>query len=86
MSFGSAFGAIVSLKNNRRSKSGRTEKHLAGKEAVTGVKSHRTPSAQELEAIRNKLRAENRKRQQKIIIISAVFLLLMLGFFGYFMF
>lgn len=86
MSFGSAFGAIVSLKNNRRAKSGRTEKHLAGKETLSGIKSHRTPSAQELQEIRNRLRAENRKRQRKIIAISVAFLLLLLFFFGYFMF
>ncbi|MGB7842854.1 MAG: hypothetical protein WBL21_08700 [Salinimicrobium sp.] len=86
MSFGSAFGAIVSLKNNRRSKSGRTGKYIAGKEFFKGVKSHRTPSAEELEEIKRRLQAENKIRQNKILGISAVFLLLLLGFFGYFMF
>lgn len=76
----------MSLKNNRRSGSGRAQKHLAGKEAIAGVKSHRTPSAGELEKIRTRLKLENRRRQQKLVIISAVFVLLLIAFFGYFMF
>ncbi len=86
MSFGSAFGAIVSLKNNRRSKSGRTENYLSGKETLGGIKSHRTPSAEELQEIRKRLQAEQKARQQKIYGFAAVFILLMLIFFFYFMF
>ena len=86
MSFGSAFGAIVSLKNNRRSKSGRTENHLAGKEAVTGIKSHRTPSAKELQEIRERLQGQHKARQRLIYGISGLLLLLLLSFFFYFMF
>jgi hypothetical protein len=86
MSFGSAIGAIVSLKNNRRPRIDRTEKHLAGKESVSGIKSHRTPSAEELKAIRERLQAENRNRSIKLGIISGVFLLLILAFFAIYMF
>ncbi|MGB7785433.1 MAG: hypothetical protein WBL27_04960 [Salinimicrobium sp.] len=86
MSFGSAFGAIVSLKNNRRSKTGRAEHHLAGKESLGGIKSHRTPSAKELQEIRKRLQAEHKARQRMIYGISGIFLLLLLSFFFYFMF
>ncbi|GAB2772898.1 hypothetical protein [Salinimicrobium soli] len=86
MSFGSAFGALVSLKNNRRNHSGRTEKHLTGKESISGVKSHRTPSPEELQQIRNRLQLENKKRQQKLYAVAIFLLLLFVAFFSFFMF
>ncbi len=86
MSFGSAFGAIVSLKNNRRLKSGRAEKHFAGKEQISGIQSHRTPTKKELQETRKRLKAEYKARQLKIYGISAIVLVLLLSVFLYFMF
>ena len=86
MSFGSAFGAIVSLKNNRRSTSGRTEAYISRKESISGIESHRTPSAEELEQIRNRIRSENKTRQRKVILAGAIFLLLVFLFFIFYMF
>ena len=85
MSFGSAFGAIVSLKNNRRKNSGRTEKYISGNESISGIKSHRTPSAEELEQIRDKLKKKNKIQQRKTIFISAIFLFLVSLFFIFYM-
>lgn len=74
MSFGSAIGAIVSLKNNKRQSRGRFEKHINSSETITGVKSHRQPSAEELLIIKERLIAQQKARRRKIIITtSAVF-------------
>lgn len=87
MSFGSAIGAIVSLKNNRRHKDSKLEKYKATTGApIKGVTSHRTPNEEELTQLRNKLLAERKKRQLKVFIILAAFLLLFSGAFFYLMF
>ena len=87
MSFGSAIGAIVSLKNNRRDRTAKTDKFLATTGAkMGGVKSHRTPTREELLELRKKMQLAHKKRQRKIISITAVILSILLVVFGYFMF
>ncbi|WP_424494211.1 hypothetical protein [Salinimicrobium sp. GXAS 041] len=85
MSFGSAIGAIVSLKNNRRTRTAKTDKYLAttgGK--IKGVKSHRKPSKEELRELSAKIAAENKKRQQKILLITTAILVIFTSVFFYF--
>lgn len=70
-------GAIISLRNNKR-ESKRKHGNLPGNSfdnENTGIKSHRTPSREELRQIKQKLQAEHRKRQFKIIVISMVFVI-----------
>lgn len=61
MSFGSAIGAIVSLKNNKR-KTKRKYENLPGEPSLDhGIKSHRTPSKEELQRLKIKLQKEQKK-------------------------
>lgn len=88
MSFGSVVGAIISLRNNKR-ESKRKHGNLPGKPSENGnngIKSHRTPSRKELRQIGQKLQAEHKKRQLKIILISAAFLVIFFVGFYYVMF
>lgn len=88
MSFGSVMGAIISLRNNKR-ESKRKHGNLPGKPLEndnTGIKSHRTPSREELRQIKQKLQAEHKKRQLKVILISAAFLIFFCFGFYFLMF
>lgn len=87
MSFGSAIGAIVSLKNNRRERTAKTEKYIK----TTGSKidrviSHRTPSKGELKKIKAVMQAENKKRQLRILLLTTVLLTVLGIIFFSFMF
>lgn len=87
MSFGSAIGAIVSLKNNRRERTAKTEKYVK----TTGSKihrvvSHRTPSKGELEEIKATMQAANRKRQLRILLLTTALLTVLGIIFFSFMF
>lgn len=87
MSFGSAIGAIVSLKNNRRERTAKTEKFLATTgSGISGVKSHRTPTEKELSDLREKIIRTHKKRQRKIYVFTAAIFLILFVIFFYFMF
>ncbi|GHA41648.1 hypothetical protein GCM10007103_23670 [Salinimicrobium marinum] len=87
MSFGSAIGAIVSQKNNRRERTAKTDKFLATTgSGISGVKSHRNPSDGELKELRKKMILAHKKRKQKILIITAGILFVLAVVFFYFMF
>ena len=85
MSFGSAIGAIVSLKNNKRERRARVENHLNSSGAVTAIKSHRQPSPEELHLLKKRIIQEQDKRQRKIILITVAFFGGILGFLLYFL-
>ncbi|UJH91984.1 hypothetical protein LZ575_04960 [Antarcticibacterium sp. 1MA-6-2] len=73
MSFGSVIGAIVSLKNNKRSRK-RKIGVLPGESLLDeGVKSHVTPTKEELEQLRTRLQKEHKQRQVKIVAFFFVF-------------
>ncbi|MGA9325294.1 MAG: hypothetical protein WCE57_11085 [Salegentibacter sp.] len=86
MSFGSTRGAIVSLKNNRRNRKSKTEKFLRSRGSATGsIHSCQKPTQAEIEELGRKISAENKKRQRKILAITAVFLIISgVVFFYYF--
>lgn len=86
MSFGSAIGAIISQNNNRRKTTCRAKKFArTSGSTIEAIKSHRKASPEELQALREKMQKEHKKRQLKIILITAVFALVLLSFFVYFM-
>lgn len=83
MSFGSAIGAIISLKNNKRNAK-RKHGNLPGESSKdNGIKSHRAPSIEELEHLKLKLRKEHKLRQVKVICISTVLLIIICAVFYY---
>lgn len=87
MSFGSVIGAVVSLKNNRRTRPAKTDKFLATTgSGINGVKSHRNPTGEELKELRKKMLLDQNKRQRKILMISAGILFILTVVFFYFMF
>lgn len=87
MSFGSVLGAIISQRNNKRPRADRSGKGLAtSDENSQGVRSHRKPSKEEIQQIKRRILSENRKRQRKIMIITAAFLIVFAILFGMFMF
>jgi predicted nucleic acid-binding Zn ribbon protein len=87
MSFGSVIGAIVSQKNNRRTRTAKTDKFLATTgSGISGVKSHRNPTGEELKELRKKMLSAHKKRQRKIVMITAGILFLLAVVFFYFMF
>ncbi|UBZ06051.1 hypothetical protein LDL76_11810 [Salegentibacter mishustinae] len=73
---GSSSGANVIFKNNRRQKKSKTEKFQKSTgSGIEGIMPEKTNKAQLLE-IRKKIRIENKKRQRKIIIFSAVIMVI----------
>ncbi len=87
MSFGSVIGAIVSLKNNKRSRTSKTEKFFKTTGAkFNAVKSHTHLTPEELKLLRKKIRTENNYRNRKTGIITAVILLIFVAFIYYLLF
>lgn len=86
MSFGSTRGAIVSLKNNRRSRKSKTEKFIKSRGSANGsIHSDQKLTQAEIEEIGRRISAENKKRQRKVLAITAVFLVILgVAFFYYF--
>jgi hypothetical protein len=83
---GSSSGANVIFKNNRRERKSKTEKFQKSTgSGIQGIKSKEVDPAEILE-IRKKIRLENKKRQRKILIFSAVFMLIFIIFFWIIMF
>ncbi len=83
---GSSSVANVIFKNNRRERKSKTEKFQKSTgSGIQGIKSKEVDPAEILE-IRKKIRLENKKRQRKILIFSAVFMLIFIIFFWIIMF
>lgn len=85
MSFGSAIGAIVSLKNNKRKRAARLDKfqQTTGSK-ITGVKSRTQLSAEEFQKLSKRIKKENDQKQIKVIVITSLILLILLLVFFYF--
>ncbi len=83
---GSSSGANVIFKNNRRQKKSKTEKFQKSTGSrIEGIMPEKINKAQLLQ-IRKKIRMENKKRQRKIIIFSAVIMVLFMIIFWKVMF
>ena len=83
---GGSSGANVIFKNNRRKKKSKTENFQKSTgSGIEGIMPEKINKAQLLQ-IRKKIRIENKKRQRKIIIFSAVIMVLFMIIFWKVMF
>lgn len=83
---GSSSGANVIFKNNRRQKKSKTEKFQKSTgSGIQGIKPGKINKTQVLE-IRKKIRNENKKRQRKIMILSAAIMFIFIIIFWKVMF
>ncbi len=83
---GSSSGANVIFKNNRRQKKSKTEKFQKSTgSGIDGIIPEKINKNQ-LHEIRKKIRIENKKRQRKIIIFSAVIMVIFIIIFWKVMF
>lgn len=84
---GSSSGAQVSLKNNRRERSPKTEKFFRTTGSkIDGITSHKTSTPEELQELKQRLVAENKRRTRTIYLITAALFGIFLLLFIYFMF
>ena len=88
MSFGSAMGAIVSLKNNRRPRKARVETFVKTTGSGIGkIEDYKKISAEEREILRQRiLREQRKKKNRKVLFITMIIMMLLGSLFFYFMF
>jgi len=83
---GSSSGANVIFKNNRRQKKSKTEKFQKSTgSGIEGIKPEKMNETHVLE-IRRKITLENKSRQRKTIILSAVIMVIFIIIFWQVMF
>ncbi len=87
MSFGSTIAAIVSQRNNRRKRTSQLERYAKKTGAKHGkLSEHDKLSKEELGKLGEKIKAENNKKRQRVIVFTAVIMIIVISIFMYFMF
>lgn len=87
MSFGSTRGAIVSLKNNRRSRKSKLDNFQKNTGSISsGIKEKARLSEADLEKLRKDIIASNRQQNIKVLSITAVIMACLAAVFFLYMF
>ena len=87
MSFGSSIGAIISLKNNKRKRSSQLERYAKNTGSGLGnLDDYKKLPKEELDKLGQKIKAENNKKRQRVIIFTAIIMIIVISIFMYFMF
>lgn len=87
MSFGSAIAAIVSQRNNRRKRTSQLERYAEKTGAKHGkLIDNDKLSKAELTKLGQKIKIENNKKRQRVIVFTAIIMIVIISIFWYFMF
>lgn len=87
MSFGSAIAAIVSQRKNRRKRTSQLERYAEKTGSKLGKLSDQDKlTATELNRLGQRIKAENNKKRQRVIALTAVIMIIVTSIFWYFMF
>ncbi|WBL27155.1 hypothetical protein [Zunongwangia sp. HGR-M22] len=87
MSFGSSIGAIISLKNNKRKRSSQLARYAKNLGSGLGnLDDYKKLPKEELDKLGQKIKVENNKKRQRVIVLTAIIMIVLICIFWYFMF